>query len=258
MQAKKEINKQLAVVPAESLSERTTIDPNIVEQVLIKGDLSKLSTGERLNYYKSMCESIGLNYLTRPFEYISFQGKLVLYARKDATEQLRTNRKVSVQLTSSSQIGDAYVVNARATMPDGRFDEDTGAVFVGNLKGEAYANAVLKAVTKAKRRVTLSICGLGMLDETEVETIAGAIVGEPEQHADLDKEINELSKALLEIGMSQGELLGLFTEVTGKSKREQLTTDEKRKFIVSCKEELVRLSEVDEDDADSPFAGDAK
>ena len=29
----------------------------------------------------------------------------------------------------------------------------------------------MKAETKAKRRVTLSICGLGMLDETEVETV---------------------------------------------------------------------------------------
>jgi len=31
------------------------------------------------------------------------------------------------------------------------------------------------SITKAKRRVTLSICGLGMLDETEVETIPGAV-----------------------------------------------------------------------------------
>ena len=35
----------------------------------------------------------------------------------------------------------------------------------------ALANAIMKAETKAKRRVTLSICGLGMLDETELETI---------------------------------------------------------------------------------------
>jgi hypothetical protein len=33
------------------------------------------------------------------------------------------------------------------------------------------ANTILKAITKAKRRVTLSICGLGWLDETEVEDI---------------------------------------------------------------------------------------
>src|SRR6185312_3719783 len=32
----------------------------------------------------------------------------------------------------------------------------------------------MKAETKAKRRVTLSICGLGMLDETEVDSIPDA------------------------------------------------------------------------------------
>jgi len=39
----------------------------------------------------------------------------------------------------------------------------------GNL-----ANAQMKAVTKGKRRLTLSLCGLGWLDETEVETIPTA------------------------------------------------------------------------------------
>ena len=32
----------------------------------------------------------------------------------------------------------------------------------------------MKSETKAKRRVTLSLCGLGMLDETEIETIPSA------------------------------------------------------------------------------------
>jgi len=39
----------------------------------------------------------------------------------------------------------------------------------GNL-----GNVQMKAVTKAKRRLTLSLCGLGWLDETEVETIRDA------------------------------------------------------------------------------------
>jgi hypothetical protein len=41
-------------------------------------------------------------------------------------------------------------------------------------EAEDRANTILKAVTKAKRRVTLSICGLGFLDETEVEDIPAA------------------------------------------------------------------------------------
>ena len=33
----------------------------------------------------------------------------------------------------------------------------------------------MKAETKAKRRVTLSICGLGILDESETDTMPGAV-----------------------------------------------------------------------------------
>ena len=38
---------------------------------------------------------------------------------------------------------------------------------------------MMKAETKAKRRATLSICGLGLLDETEVSTIPGAVIERP-------------------------------------------------------------------------------
>jgi hypothetical protein len=44
-------------------------------------------------------------------------------------------------------------------------------VNISGLKGDNYANALMKCVTKAKRRVTLSIVGLGMLDESELDTI---------------------------------------------------------------------------------------
>jgi hypothetical protein len=66
-------------------------------------------------------------------------------------------------------------------------------VTVGGLKGESKANAMMKAETKAKRRVTLSICGLGMLDETEVETIPSA---QPNpQYQKLTKEEVEQARA---------------------------------------------------------------
>src|SRR5690606_14334225 len=42
------------------------------------------------------------------------------------------------------------------------------------LGPDELANALMKAETKAKRRATLSICGLGMMDESEIETVEGA------------------------------------------------------------------------------------
>lgn len=143
----------------------------IIESVVVHGDLSKLSPRERTQYYVRVCESVGLNPLTKPFEYLRLSGREVLYATRGCTDQLRQIHGVSVRVTSRDKIGDVYVVTATATDKQGRTDESTGAVALGNLKGEALANALMKAETKAKRRVTLSICGLGLLDESELDTI---------------------------------------------------------------------------------------
>lgn len=144
-----------------------------LESVLIQGDLERLSPEERANYFMSVCNSLGLNHLTRPFEYLKLNGRLTLYAKRDATDQLRKVHNVSVKITGRELQGDIYVVTAQANIGE-RTDESIGAVHLGKTYGDARANLVMKAETKAKRRVTLSICGLGLLDETEVESIPEA------------------------------------------------------------------------------------
>lgn len=146
----------------------------VLEKVVVEGDLSKLSPAERMTYYRSVCESLGLNPITRPFEYATLQNKLVLYARKDCAEQLRTLRGISCRIVDRMKVDDVYIVTARATDRTGREDESTGAVAVSGMKGNDLANAMMKAETKAKRRVTLSIAGLGIVDESELETIRDA------------------------------------------------------------------------------------
>lgn len=146
-----------------------------IESVLMQGDLSKLSANERVEYYRAVCQSVGLNPLTRPFDYITLNGKLTLYAKKDATDQLRANNQVSITKLEKETVNDIYLVTAYASGRNGRTDASTGAVNIAGLKGDALANAMMKAETKAKRRVTLSICGLGLLDETEVETVSTAV-----------------------------------------------------------------------------------
>jgi hypothetical protein len=147
---------------------RTESPAALLEKVVVGGDLSKLLPAERMSYYADVCKSVGLNPLTRPFEYITLNNKLTLYARRDATDQLRALKGISIQIVGRDLLGDIYIVTARASMP-GREDESTGAINILGLKGEALANAYMKAETKAKRRVTLSIAGLGLLDETELD-----------------------------------------------------------------------------------------
>lgn len=167
----------------------TRAPDDLIERVVVGGDLTALTPAQRTQYYQGVCESLGLNPLTRPFEYIRLQGKLTLYARRDATDQLRRLHDISIEIVNRTKIDDLYVVTARASNRDGRVDESIGAVSVSGLNGEALANALMKAETKAKRRVTLSICGLGWSDETEVETIpyarrvavdADGVIAEPQ------------------------------------------------------------------------------
>lgn len=141
-----------------------------IEKVLVGGDLAPLTTEQRISYYNAVCVSLGLNPLTRPFDFIKLNNKLVLYAKRDCTDQLRKIHGVSITDLRKEKVDDIFIVTATAA-DRSRTDTATGAVNVKGLAGENLANAVMKAETKAKRRVTLSLCGLGLLDEMETGDI---------------------------------------------------------------------------------------
>jgi hypothetical protein len=148
-----------------------------IDAALFRGDVSKLTDEERATHMRNVCESIGLNYLTQPIGYVTLpNGKMVPYCYKGGTDQLRKLHGVNIEIVNRTAQGDLLTVHARAIDKTGRRDEDFGVVSIAGKRGEDAANAMLKAVTKAKRRVTLSICGLGWLDESEVEEIQGAVV----------------------------------------------------------------------------------
>ncbi len=157
-----------------ALTERNQVSAELLEKVVIEGDLEKLSPGERLTYYSKVCESLGLNPLTQPFAYIKLSGKLRLYATKDATEQLARQHGISLRLGDGKVVDDIYVVRATASTPE-RSADATGAVPLGTLKGEAKANALMKAETKASRRAVLRLVGMGWLDESEVAAVPEAV-----------------------------------------------------------------------------------
>jgi hypothetical protein len=151
-----------------------------LEQVVIRGDLSVLSEAERIGYYARVCDSLGINPLTRPFEYLTLNNRMVLYARKDATDQLRHINGISIDRLERDQTDDMAIVTAYGHDRRKRTDSAIGAVSIRGLAGEALANALMKAETKAKRRMTLSLAGLGWLDESEIGSIEeGQTVSHP-------------------------------------------------------------------------------
>jgi len=142
-----------------------------VEDALLDGDLSKLNPQQRVTYMERVCESVGLNPLTKPFRYIRLNGQLTLYATRDAAEQLRKVHGISITSLEETWREDLCIFRAYAEDADGRTDVATGAVDTSRSSGQNLANDIMKAETKAKRRVTLSLAGLGWLDETEISDI---------------------------------------------------------------------------------------
>jgi hypothetical protein len=122
---------------------------------------------------------MGLDPFTKPFDILRLNGKEVLYCTRSGTQQLNKLHKVSHLITSRDTNAEAgvYIVTSKASLPDGRCTESIGAVNIAGLKGEAYANAIMKAETKSKRRATLDLLGLGVLDESEAESIPNAVSG---------------------------------------------------------------------------------
>lgn len=179
-----------AIVPRKEPPKEPLSPGSQLERVLIVGDLSQLSPDERIDYYRRICESLSLNALTVPFQYILFKQfddgpeKLSLYATKNCAEQLRKIHGVSVIPPLRRTIdADRKIVMVEADLRDrhGKTDTATGAVSLrkwdkrnsqwSEMSNAEYCNAIMKCETKAKRRGTLSICGLSALDESELDTM---------------------------------------------------------------------------------------
>jgi hypothetical protein len=231
---------------------------SVVERAVALGDLAKLTSEERTVYYVELCRSVGLNPMTQPFSYLTLNGKLVLYTNKGATDQLRNIHGVSVvELTESERDG-VFVVTAKVIDRQGRTDMAKGAVNIANLKGEALANALMKAETKAKRRATLSVCGLGFLDESEVHSIPDAIPVQADPAPALAntppppsgatilandeqrKQIDELCDAC---GVGDEEYIARLPAICGQADPAKLTAAQAEKVIKGLKSRLAKIQE---------------
>ena len=154
-----------------NLVDPTKLDQSIIDSIVLRGDLSGLKEGQLTSYYNYRCQQVGLDSSAQPFNLLLLNGKKVLYANAGCTQQLASVHGLSTSIISKERFDGVYVVSVRVTGKDGRFTENQGAVPTEGLSGEKLCNAFMKATTKAIRRTVLGHCGLGMLDETELDTI---------------------------------------------------------------------------------------
>lgn len=194
-----------------------TLSPEILAKLVLEQDLSKFTAPQKVEYVTTLCNRLGIDPITRPFELLTYNGKLIPYPTKAATNQLTKVYRLSLILVSCKQIGDQYTVIAEARAPHGQVVQDMGVVNIAGMRGDALQNAMLKAVTKAKRRAVLSIVGLGMIDEseapynaitepfpdaevTDMGTVAGSVVDDWKVAIDSCTTLEELEGLAKEMG----------------------------------------------------------
>lgn len=199
---------------------------DVLARVIIEGDLSALTNEQRVEYYGAVCNSIGLNPLTKPFEYIKLNGRLTLYALKGATEQLAQIHNVSVKLSEPIFANGCYIVRATAVDPSNREATATGVVAIEGLKGEALANAMMKAETKAHRRAVLRHQGLGMLDESEAESLPASAYVHEAQVVDDPCLLTRVKSIITELGIDEEEVVKGLVNYYGLTDLEELTLDQ--------------------------------
>lgn len=147
---------------------------DILSSLVINGDIGRLTTAQKINYYKQVCDKLGLDPLSQPFKILRLRGREILYCDRGGAQQLSKLHKVSHEIKMREITNGCYVVTAKANTQEGRHTESIGAVPILNLRGAQLCNAMMKAETKAKRRATLDLLGLGMLDESETELMNDA------------------------------------------------------------------------------------
>jgi hypothetical protein len=160
--------------------EQYSYDPRLIEQALILGDMKQMDGAMRINFYKAVCLSVGLNPLTQPFTVMERQDKTMwLYANASCTQQLAAMHRVTfkdLKREHQTILGEPmYLVSVTACLPDGRevpsqsvvsltkkrreisghwpdgnpkfrdvLDENAEPVLIP-LRGDALANAIMRA-----------------------------------------------------------------------------------------------------------------
>lgn len=195
-----------------------------IENALIAGDLGGLTIPQRLQYVKSVCKSVKLNPLTKPFDYIRFEGKVMLYINRGGAEQLRKIHNISIENVNREIAKDRelYTVIVKATTPKGRTEDGMGVVSIGGLRGKDLANALMKAETKAKRRATLALCGLSQFDSPSGEE-------EPIRQSNIEQRIEEVSAK---------------AETTERPEFETVVTSEEREALTKTEETTETAGEL--------------
>lgn len=157
------------------------IDSKIIISLLGgNGDISNHTYSEKKAIIIQICNSLGLRYETNPIHIYKRHdvGGEFIYVTKEGCAQLRHIYNININnIYVPKIINNVLIVKASGENIYGRKSTELGSIFLSKeIKDEKLSWAILTATTKAKRRLTLCLSGLGLLADIEATELGEAIV----------------------------------------------------------------------------------
>lgn len=153
----------------EKLMAKDVVLRDEIQSVLTRdgGRCDKLSIDQQAEYKNYLCAKIGVSPTLQPIDLIPTKNGLRPYLNRGAAELIRDTRKISITDIELTEQNGMYVVVCKLRDLNGRIDCDMGVNPKNGTQKSPMEphNSLMKAVTKAKRRATLSMCSLGAIIE---------------------------------------------------------------------------------------------
>lgn len=144
--------------------------------ILARGNIASLNEEDRTKYILALCDALSLDPRFKPIDLISGQGGTVTpYLNRGATDSLARRwgiQRTTVKAPCVVTIGTVECVMCVARATDtktGRWEERVATAILKD-----HANAFMRVETKAIRRATIALLGIGLPDESELDGIRGA------------------------------------------------------------------------------------
>jgi len=164
---------------AEALAQARADLRTLIESIVLSGDIGGLTEDERKRIMLRICTDLRLDPAMGAICILKTEdGHEQFYIKGKGTDQLAQKWGVQqkcLEKPSIMDLGDghrAFVARWSASF-EGREIDDIGAVPVPQTSWDtkALCNAMMHANTKARRRATLAVLGIGLVDESELDTM---------------------------------------------------------------------------------------
>lgn len=171
MSEPKETNGKKALVP-----QATNSLPAAVIQAQLYRDWKGTTEEQRVKACLELCHILGIPTPMNPFQFITMNNKLVLYAPNEAAQLIAESRRASVEVLNKyvDKERNIFVVEVQVSTPERRV-QNFAAISLAGLTGQKLADAMMKCCTKAQRRTIFGAFGLSVSDEDDVQAVKDTV-----------------------------------------------------------------------------------